>query len=85
MRKSSFSSLRVRLVILVLLAIVPALVLTLYSGLVQRRQARSDALNSALELTEKASDDQDGLIERTRQLLVALAHYPDPEKWVGRS
>ncbi len=39
-----FSSLRTRLILLVLTAIIPALMMTLYSGLEQRKHARLDAL-----------------------------------------
>ncbi|MBM4308663.1 MAG: HAMP domain-containing protein, partial [Deltaproteobacteria bacterium] len=73
MKWLSFSGLRVRLILLVLLAVIPALGLTLYSGLEQRSRARMDAFNSALEIAQKASDDQEGLIESTHQLLIALA------------
>jgi len=57
------------------LAIIPAFGLTLYSGLEQRRHARLYAVNGALELANKASNDQEHLIERTHQLLVALPPF----------
>jgi signal transduction histidine kinase len=73
MKRFSFSSLRVKLIALVLIAVIPALGLTLYSGLEQRSRARLDALDNALNLANKVSHDQEHLTERTHQLLVALA------------
>ncbi len=73
MKRLSFTSLRVKLIFLVLLSVIPALGLTLYSGLEQRRHARLDALDNALELAKEASDDQERLIDGTHQLLIALA------------
>ena len=73
MKRFSFSSLRFKLILLVLIAVIPALGLTFYSGIEQRRHARFDALDNALNLTKKVSNDQEHLIERTHQLLVALA------------
>lgn len=69
----SFDSLRAKLIFLVLIAVIPALILTFYTGLEQRRHARLDALDNALDLAKKVSDDQERLIERTHQLLVDLA------------
>lgn len=73
MKRFSFSSLRFKLIFLVVIAVIPALILTFYSGLEQRRHARLGALNDALELVKKVSHDQEHSIERTHQLLVALA------------
>ena len=73
MKRFSFSSLRFKLIFLVVIAVIPALILTFYSGLEQLRHARLDALDGSLGLAKKASDDQERLIERTHQLLVALA------------
>jgi len=73
MRWLSFSGLRVKLIFLVLIAVIPALGLTFYSGIEQRRHARLNALGDALDLAKKVSDDQERLIERTHQLLVDLA------------
>ncbi len=69
----SFSSLRVRLVLLVLLAVLPALGLVLYTGLAQRRHEAADAQERALELARLAGDEQRHLGEVARQLLTTLA------------
>ncbi len=67
------SSLRARLVLLVLLAIVPALGLLLYTGLEQRRLAAIDAQQNALTLVRLLSTDQERIVEGARQLLIAIA------------
>jgi len=54
MKRFSFSSLQVRLIILVFLAVIPALILTFYSGVEQRRHARLDAFDGSLGLAKKA-------------------------------
>jgi len=76
MRKFSFSSLRVRLIILVLLAIIPALGLTLYTGLEQRQIATNQAKDEALRLAHFASSRQRQLIEGAHQFLHILAQLP---------
>ncbi len=74
--KRFFSSIRVRLLLLVLFAILPALALTLYTGLEQRRMAATQTQQEALILARSAADDQSHLIEAARQLLLILAHLP---------
>lgn len=68
------SSLRVRLILLVLIATLPALGLTLYTGLEQRQQAAIAAQKEAMRLVRLASVSQENLIENTRGFLVALSH-----------
>jgi PAS domain S-box-containing protein len=77
MSRLSFSSLRVRLFLLVLLAMVPVVGLVLYTGAEQRQRASHDARRDALDLAQRVSDDQAQIIESGRQLLVALAQLPD--------
>jgi hypothetical protein len=69
-----FSSLRVRLVLLVLLAALPALTLTIYSGREQRRLAEENVEKEILRLSEMATIHQETFIENTRIFLVALSH-----------
>ena len=76
MRALSLSRLRVRLMLLVLLATVPALGLTLYSYVEERRAAIVRGEESALRLARLASDNQERLIDGTRHLLIALAQLP---------
>ncbi|MBI3575152.1 MAG: diguanylate cyclase, partial [Gammaproteobacteria bacterium] len=69
-------SLRVRMLLLVLLAVVPALGLILYSGLDARYQEGARAQEQALQLVQHISHDQEQAIKETRQLLITLAQLP---------
>ncbi|HEY7676889.1 MAG TPA: response regulator [Candidatus Methylomirabilis sp.] len=70
------SSLRGRLLLLVLLALLPAVGLTVYGNLEARRRATAQVQDGALRLARLASADHERLISGTRQLLVALAQLP---------
>ncbi|HJY82107.1 MAG TPA: cache domain-containing protein, partial [Candidatus Binatia bacterium] len=76
MRWFSLSSLRARLLLLVLLAAIPALGLILYIDLEQRRLAATQAQEAALRLAQLAAADQAQLIQGAHQLLTALAQLP---------
>jgi PAS domain S-box-containing protein len=71
-----FNSLRFRLIILVLIAAIPAIALTIYTGLEQRAIARASGQEAALRIARLASSHQAAQIEGGRQLLIALAHLP---------
>ncbi len=77
MARWSFRSLRTLLVLLVLLAVTPALVLILYTASEQRRVAAAHVQDEALRLARVASSQQQRFIEGARQLLIALAKRPD--------
>ncbi len=66
-------SLRLRLLLLVLLVLLPAAGLLVYTATEQRRVAIVDAQDSAVRLAAFASSSQQQLIDMTRQLLAALA------------
>jgi signal transduction histidine kinase len=76
MRRFSLSSLRARLLLLVLLAALPALALILYTDLEQRRLTARQAQEDALRLARLAAADQAQLIQGAHQLLTALAQLP---------
>lgn len=71
-----FSTLRVRLLLLILLAILPAMGLTLYTGMERRRDAAADTQRGALQLARLASANQSRLIEEGHHLLAGLAQLP---------
>jgi signal transduction histidine kinase len=71
-----FSSLRIRLGLLILMAILPMLGLLLYSYLEERNVAISNVEGDVQQFAASASVFQEQLIEGTRQLLVALAKQP---------
>ena len=72
----SFSSLRLRILLLVSFAVVPALGLTLYAGMEQRRHGADQVQRDAMVLARLAADEQKDVVEATRQLLVTLAQLP---------
>ena len=77
MNRFSFGSLRVRLILLVLVAIIPSLIIILLTGREARRFSANNAKHDALQLAIVASGNHDLLIESTRQLLAGLAHLPE--------
>ncbi|MFN6484981.1 MULTISPECIES: cache domain-containing protein [unclassified Nostoc] len=76
MRSWLNSTLRIRLVLLVLLAVIPALGLILYTASEQRRTATAEAREQTLRLARLAANNQKQVVEGTRQLLMILAQMP---------
>jgi signal transduction histidine kinase len=72
-----FASFRVRLILLVLLAVLPALFLIIYTAVEQRRQGMDAAQENALRAVRMAVNNYDHLIDGTRQLLVTLAQIQE--------
>jgi signal transduction histidine kinase len=77
MIRELLASLRLRLWLLVFLALIPALGLILYTAAEQRRHAVMAVQDQALRMAQLVSGDQERLIHGTRYLLVALAHVPN--------
>ncbi|GBE92014.1 PAS domain S-box protein [Nostoc cycadae] len=76
MRSWLNSTLRIRLVFLVLLAVVPALGLILHTASEQRRTAITEAREQTLRLARLAANNQQQIVESSRQLLMILAQIP---------
>src|SRR5262245_7358139 len=72
----SLASLRTRLLLLVLLAVIPALALTLYTNLEERQLRRAQVQEQAMRLARLVSADHERLIGDARRLLVNLARLP---------
>ncbi|MCI0538613.1 MAG: PAS domain S-box protein [Verrucomicrobiales bacterium] len=68
--------LRARLLLLVLVPLVPALLLSIYTSLEQRRLGGSRVEKDAIRVVQLAAAKQLGLIEATRQHLTALSRLP---------
>lgn len=77
MLSSWFSSLRVRLMSLVVISVLPAFGLALYADMQERRAEVAQVREHVLRITEIAASHEDRLIEGARHLLVALAHLPE--------
>ena len=76
MARLSLASLRTRLLLLVLLAVIPALGLTLYTNLEERQLRKALVQEHAMRLSRLVSADYERLIEDARQLLMTLARFP---------
>ncbi len=81
-RRPLFSRLRTRLLALVLLAILPALGLVLYTAVDQRRVAEKEAIASAQRIVRLAAATQKQHVEAARQLLITLSQLREirPER-----
>lgn len=77
MNRFSLASLRMRLVLLVLIGVIPALGFILYTGWTQRRLADVMMKDNAIRMVRLAALQQDQLIDGTRHLLLALAQLPE--------
>src|SRR4029450_6974474 len=76
MARISVASLRTRLLLLVLLAVIPALGLPLYTNLEERQLRKAQVQEQAMRLSRLVSADHERLIEATRRLLVTLERLP---------
>ncbi len=74
--KQWFASLRARLFFLILVAMLPAFALTLYTGLERRRAAAADAHGEALRIARLAAAEQNDVFQSARQLAFTLAQVP---------
>ncbi len=76
-RQPFFSQLRVRLLTLVLLAVLPALGLVLYSAVDQRRMAKDEAISTAKRIVRTAAATQKQHIDASKQLVTTLSLLRD--------
>lgn len=72
-----FSTLRFRLIVIVLLASLPALSLIVYSNIEQRRHDKNEAVTEALSSVRQVASDQMDLVQETRTLLSVLGRTMD--------
>ncbi len=76
MLRLSCHSLRIRVLLLVLLAALPGVGLVLYADSKERRYLAAQAEENALRLVRIVAADQERLIEGAHHLLIALAQLP---------
>ena len=84
-RGFALASLRHRLLLLVLLAVLPALALVLSTAWEQRRQAALGAQEDALRIARLASTQHERLVEGARSLLIGLAQLSDVQMHNARA
>jgi len=77
MGRLPFSGLRARLILLVLVAVLPALGLALQAGLEERRAAGDRVRAGTLLLTRLASANHERLVATTQQFLATLTQLPE--------
>lgn len=75
MLRFPFASIRVRLILLILFATMPAFGLILYTAIEEQRLAATAAQKEALRLARLVAEDHRELIEETRGLLIAMAQH----------
>ena len=80
-----FSSLRFRLQLLVLLAVIPVLGMTLYAAIEDRQRQMSHLQTEASRIAEVVSAEEYQLVRGVRQLLVALAQLPQARNGDGKA
>ncbi|MBI3536656.1 MAG: response regulator [Chloroflexi bacterium] len=71
-----FASLRSRLLLIGILALLPAMGLVLQSGAQLREEAAANTQEDVLRLARLAASNQDALIEGARQTLIVIAQTP---------
>lgn len=76
MRRITSFSLRVQLLLLVLLAVIPAFGLIIYSAAQQRHLAAAEAQKDAMRVVRSAAAEYEQTLEDTRELLMAVSHLP---------
>src|ERR1041384_4911694 len=77
MKGFSFTSLRARLIFLVVLAVVPSLLLVAYLSSVERTSGRAAAEADALRLAQLAAYGHGRLISGAREILTILAELKE--------
>ena len=68
-------SLRVRLLLLVLVAVIPAWGMIAYTAAEQRRIAVAEIQRNVLQLAESIASQEEQALQGTRQILIALANF----------
>lgn len=76
MIRKTLSSLRFRLILIGILALLPSLALVLLISAQLHEHAAEDAKDDALRLVNLAASNQDALIDGARQTLITLARVP---------
>ncbi len=76
MKSVNLGSIGKNLSLLVMLAVLPALVILLYTGLEQRQQSIENAKHDVLLLTHSMAEAQEDITRATRQILSTLSLLP---------
>jgi len=74
---SFFRSIRAQLLVLVLVSVLPALGIVIYSGVTRLQNDIEAAQNDAMRVLQSLAYDHEHTVEGTRQFLMTLAKLPD--------
>ena len=85
MKQSSLGSLRGRLVLVVLIAIIPSLALIYYNARSRREDAVAQAHDDVARLTRLTAADCARMVEGARQFLLVVAALPDVRNGMRRT
>ena len=77
MKFSFFRSIRAQLLVLVLVSVLPALGIVIYSGVTRLQNDIEAAQNDAMRVLQSLAYDHEHTVEGTRQFLMTLAKLPD--------
>ena len=77
MKFSFFRSIRTQLLLLVLLSVLPALGIVIYSGVNRLQSDIETAQNDAMTVLQSLAYDHEQTVESTRQFLMTLSKLPD--------
>ena len=75
MPRFSFSSLRVRLFLLVLCAVIPALGMVLYTASEQRRSVMASVAEDVAQFADLAAGNYDNIFVAAHDMLITLTHF----------
>jgi|GEM_PF-1752952 len=76
MKRIDFSSIRVRLLLLIILASIPAMLFIANNALEERSAATARIQAETMQLTKLSASSQEEWLEGAHQLLATLAHHP---------
>ena len=77
MKYAFLRSIRAQLIVLVLVAILPAFAIVIYSGIQRDKDEMEHARSSALRIAENIAFEHERTIESTRQFLMTLSKIPE--------
>jgi PAS domain S-box-containing protein len=72
----NFSSLRIRLLALVMISVLPALGLLFYAASVQRSEKEAEIREDTVDLAKAVANNIEKLVEESRQILAVLSKLP---------
>jgi signal transduction histidine kinase len=76
MKHFNLSSLRSKLILLILLTLLPLFAYSVYNGLEARRNARDDAFRAAMAVANEISREEDTIINHTKNIFAILSSLP---------